>query len=52
MYVFGVIQVHIFPHLDCMRRDAPYLSILSLNARNADHNNSKYGHISRGDLVT
>ena len=29
--VFGVILVRIFPHLDLIRRDTPYLSIFSLN---------------------
>ena len=29
--VFGVILVHIFPHLDWIQRDTPYLSVFSPN---------------------
>ena len=31
--LFGVFLAHIFPHLDWIRRDTPYLSIFSPNAR-------------------
>ena len=38
----------IFPHSDWMRRDTEYLSVFSPNAgkcdKNADQNNSEYGH--------
>ena len=38
-----------FPHLDWIRRDTSYLSVFSPNAgkyaKNADQNNSEYGHI-------
>ena len=41
----------IFPHLDWIRRDTPYLSVFSSNAgkcgKNADQNNSEYGHFLR-----
>ena len=40
-----------FPHSDWIRRDTPYLCVFSLNAgkcgKNADQNNSKYGHFLR-----
>ena len=40
-----------FPHLDGIRRDTEYLRVLNPNAgkcgRNADQNNSKYGHFLR-----
>ena len=43
----------IVPHLDWIRRDAEYLSVLSSNAekcgKNADQNNSEYGHFLRSD---
>ena len=42
---FGVILVHIFPHLDLIRRDNPYLSVFSPNGENMDQNNSKHGHL-------
>ena len=42
---------HIFPHWDWIRRDTNYLSVFSPNAgkckKNADQNNSKYGHFLR-----
>ena len=33
MPIFGVSLVGIFPHLDWIRRDTPYLSVFSRNAR-------------------
>ena len=43
----------IFPHSDWIRRDSPYLSVFSSNAgkcwKNADQNNSKYGHFLRSE---
>ena len=37
-----------YPHLDRIRRDTPYLSVFSPNSgkcgKNADQNNSEYGH--------
>ena len=42
--VFWVALVQIFPYLDWIRRDIPYLSVLSPNARKYDRGNSKYGH--------
>ena len=51
--VVGVILVRIFPHLDWIRRDTEYLSVFSPNAgkgeKNADQNNSKWGHFLRID---
>ena len=51
--VFGVILVRIFPHSNWIRRDNLCLSVFSLNAENADQNNSDYWHFSRSeeDLV-
>ena len=56
-YHFGVILVRIFPHPDSVRRDTPYFSIFSPNARicphsvrmweNADQNNFEYGYVLR-----
>ena len=40
VFVFGVFLVRIFPHLDWIRRDTPYLSVFSPNA-------GKYRHFSR-----
>ena len=41
----------IFPHLDWIWRDTPHLSVFSPNAgkcgKNADQNNSEYGHFLR-----
>ena len=39
MSVFGVILIGIFPHLDWIRRDTPYLSVFS-----PGQDNSEYGH--------
>ena len=33
VFVFGVFLVCIFPHSDCIRRDAPYLSVFRPNVR-------------------
>ena len=35
VFVFGVILVRIFPHLDWIRRDSSYFSEFSENARNS-----------------
>ena len=51
MFVFRVILVRIFPHLDLIRRDTEYLSVFSLNMGNADQSKSKYGHILRSELL-
>ena len=44
----GLHFSHIFPHSDWIRSDTEYLSVFSSNAakcgKNADQNNSKYGH--------
>ena len=49
MSVFGVILVRIFPAFSRIRTEYGYLSLFSLNAgkcrKNADQNNSEYGHI-------
>ena len=41
----------IFPHLDWIQKDSPYLSVFSPIAgkcgKNADQNNSEYGHFLR-----
>ena len=47
--VFGVILVRIFPHLEWIRKDTPYLSVFNPNAGNADQNNSEDGHFLRSD---
>ena len=41
--VFWVFLVRIFPHLDWIQRDTPYLSLFSPNAGKS---NSEYGHFS------
>ena len=45
-----------FPHSDWIRRDTPYLSVLSANAekcgKNADQRNSKYGYFLRRDAFS
>ena len=47
--VFGVVLVHIFPHLSVLRSISPY----SVQMReNTDLNNSEYGHFSRSDTQT
>ena len=44
----GLHFSHIFPHSDWIRSDTEYLPVFSSNAakcgKNADQNNSKYGH--------
>ena len=45
--VFGVFLVRIFPHLDWIQRNTPFLSITSLNAGKYGPENSEYGHFSR-----
>ena len=37
-------MVRIFPHLDWMWRDTEYLSYSVRMLKNADQNNSEYGH--------
>ena len=44
-------RIRIFPHSNWTRRDSPYLSVLSPNARNADQNNSEYGYFSRCEIL-
>ena len=47
----GLHFFHIFPHSDWIRRNTGYLSVFSKNSgkygKNADQNNSKYGHFLR-----
>ena len=43
--VFGVIQVHPFPHSDCIRRITPPYSVRM--RKNTDQNNCEYGHFLR-----
>ena len=46
---FGVFLVHIFPHLDWIRRNTSYLSVLNPNVGNTDQKNSEYGHFLRSE---
>ena len=47
--VSEVILVRIFPHLNRMWRDTPYLSVFSPNAGKSDQNNPKHGHFLCSD---
>ena len=47
MPVFGDFLVRIFPHLDWIRKDTPYLSEFSPMQKNADQKKSDYGHFLR-----
>ena len=47
MSVFGVFLVHIFPHLNWIRRDTEYLSVFSSNAGKNRPENSECGYFSR-----
>ena len=44
-------MVRIFPHLDQIRRDTPYLSVFSPNTGNMDQKNSEYGHFLGSERV-
>ena len=48
--IFGVILVRIFPHLDWIRRDTQYLSVLSPNVGKCRPDNSEYGHFLRSAI--
>ena len=49
VFVFGIIAVHIFLHLDWIRRDTEHLSIFSPYRENTDQNNREYGDFLRSD---
>ena len=52
MPVFGVILVHIFPHLDWIRGEVRSISPYSVRMRkNADQNNCEYGSFSRSGFL-
>ena len=44
--VFGVSLVRIFPNLEWIWRDTPYLSVFDLNTGNSGPKNSEYGQFS------
>ena len=48
--VVGVLLVPIFPHLNWIRRNTPYLSDLSKTRENTDQKNSEYRHLYRSDI--
>ena len=48
--VVGVLLVPIFPHLNWIRRNTPYLSDLSKTQENTDQKNSEYRHLYRSDI--
>ena len=48
VYVFRVVLVRIFQHLDWIRKDTDSISMYSVRMReNADQNNSEYGYFLR-----